>query len=321
MNDASIIIVSYNTRDLLHRCLGSLERAAPGRHLETIVVDNGSLDGTVDLVRRDFPGVRLIANDGNLGFTAANNQALAISSGRFVLFLNPDAELMPDALAVMLAYLEANPRVGVVGPRLSFPDGRIQPSRRRFPTPVTALVESTLVQRWWPRSPILQRFYLRDRSPGEVQEVDWLTGACLLARREAIEAVDGFDERFFMYSEELDLCREIRNHGWSISFLPTARVIHHEGRSSGQNLARRAQTFNESKCRYFEKHYGPGVGRALRLYLLVNTTADLIEESLKLALRHRPELRRERVGNLRRVVWFQWRRLRGESSVRRAKTS
>ena len=309
MEDVTVIVVSYNVRDLLRRCLRSLTDAAPDSRLDVIVVDNGSKDGTVDFVRREFPSVRLISNQANRGFTAANNQALAVSSGAYVLYLNPDAELRHGALSTMVAYLEANPRVGVVGPRLSYPDGRTQPSRRRFPTPITAMVESTMVQRWWPDSPILARYYVADRCSDDVQDVDWLTGACLLARRQAVEEVRGFDERFFMYSEELDLCHGIRDHDWRIVYLPSAQVIHHEGRSSEQNLARRAQNFNESKCQYFEKHYGLAVGRALRLYLLANSITDLVEEALKLAAGHRPDLRRERVRNLARVVSYQLQRV------------
>jgi len=217
--------------------------------------------------------------------------------------------MLPDALATMLSYLEANPGVGAVGPRLLYPDGVTQSSRRRFPTPVTALVESTLVQRWWPDSPVLRSYYLEDRSPDQIQDVDWLTGACLLARGEAIRSIGGFDERFFMYSEELDLGRRLRDSGWRIVYLPAARVVHHEGRSSELNPARRAQDFNESKCRYFEKHHGAAVGRALRVFLLANATIDLTEETIKLALRHRPELRRKRVRNLAKVVLYQWRHL------------
>lgn len=311
MMDLSIVVVTYNVRDLLQRCLESLSGGAPDRSLEVLVVDNGSNDGTDEMMRRDFPEVVFIRNQTNRGFTAANNQATARARGKAVLYLNPDTEVTPGALEAMLSYLEANPDVGVVGPWLTYPNGQTQPSRRRFPTPLTAMVESTLVQRWWPRCPAVARYFVTDRPATEAQNVDWLVGACLLVRREVVDAVDGFDERFFMYSEELDLCLRIRQRGWRVAYLPEARVIHHEGRSSEQNLARRSQNFNESKCRYFEKHFGPSVGRALRLFLLANSAVDLVEEALKLAIGHRPAMRRERITNLARVVAYQWRRLGG----------
>jgi GT2 family glycosyltransferase len=140
---------------------------------------------------------------------------------------------------------------------------------------------------------------------GHAQDVDWLVGAALLARREILEAVGGFDERFFMYSEELDLCRRIRLRGWRIVFCPDAEVLHHEGQSSEQNLARRAIAFNESRARYAEKYAGPDVGRALRLYLLANTLYDLTADTLKLALGHKPALRRGRIRALAEVARFQ----------------
>lgn len=314
MIDASVAIVSYNVRALLRRCLESLRRVAPPWVSEVIVVDNGSDDGTTEMVCREFPGVVVIANQTNRGFGAANNQAAAVASGRALLFLNPDTELEPFALETMLDYLEANAAVGVVGPRLSFPDGSLQPSRRRFPTPVTALVESTRIQRWWPTCPVLSRYYVADRSDDEPQEVDWLHGPCLLVRHSAFDAVGGFDERFFMYSEEVDLCRRLREHDWRVVYLPSAHVVHHEGKSSEQHLASRAQRFNESKCRYIEKYFGPEVGRALRLFLLANTVLDLAEEAVKLGLGHRPQLRQQRVRDLARVAWYQWQRLGGQST-------
>lgn len=311
MIDASVVVVSYNVCELLRRCLASIPGSAPGRSVEIVVVDNGSTDGSVAAVRREFPHVVLITNEANVGFTAANNQALAMTRGNAVLLLNPDAELGAGALETMLAFLETNPNVGVVGPRLRYPDGRTQSSRRRFPTPITGLIESTIVQQWWPNCPVLSSYYVLDRDDDEIQDVDWLYGACLLVRREVVDTVGGFDERFFMYSEELDWCRRIRDHGWRVVYVPSAEVVHHEGRSSEQNLARRAQNFNESKCRYFEKHHGSSVGRALRICLLANTLVDFSEEALKLALLHRPKLRLGRLRNLFRVASFQVRHLSG----------
>lgn len=302
--EISAVIVSYNVRALLDRCLRSLELSD---QTEAIVVDNASTDGTAAFLDRYYPTVRLIANRTNPGFGAANNQGMELARGTYVLFLNPDAELRPGALASLREALAARPEVGVVGPRLRYADGRIQSSRRRFPTLITALAESTVLERWWPNSPAVRSYRVRDSSDDEAREVDWLNGACLLTRRAVIDRVGGFDPRFFMYSEELDWCRRVREAGWPIVYWPAAEVIHHEGKSSEQNLARRAQNFNESKARYFEKYYGKKVGQALRVYLFANTLYDLIGELLKLTIGHKVALRRQRIEALRSVASFQWR--------------
>ena len=311
MSDISIVIVSYNVRDILARCLDSLQNAAPGRAIEVIVVDNASNDGTGSMVREKYPAVRLLANDSNRGFAAASNQGIAASRGRSLLLLNPDTEILPGALAILDEFIANEPDVGIVGPLLRYPNGDIQSSRRRFPTPLTALIESTVVQRWFSRQSLLDRFYMADRSAEQVQDVDWLVGACLLVRRRVIDEIGGLDERFFMYSEEVDWCRRARAAGWRIVFVPTAEVVHHEGRSSEQNVVRRGQNFFESRCRYYEKHFGPDVGRALRLCLFVLTSFDLIEEGIKLSLGHRPALRRSRLAARAAVLRYQWSKLSG----------
>jgi len=183
--DLSVIVVSWNVRDLLRRCLQSIvargwgaAEAAPAPSLEVLVVDNASADGSAAMVRAEFPMARVIANEKNRGFTAANNQGLAASRGRYLLLLNPDAELVGSALAEMVSCMEGHPEAGVLGPQLLYPDGSIQPSRRRFPTLATALVESTVIQEWWRDNRILRRYYMLDTPPsGEPQQVDWLVGA------------------------------------------------------------------------------------------------------------------------------------------------
>lgn len=301
--DLSIIIVNWNVRELLRRCLTSILEARtsgtePGTwnlELETIVVDNASSDGSLEMLRAEFPQVQVIANEGNLGFTRGNNQGLALSRGRYVLFLNPDTEIVGDSLAMMVRTMEARPTVGVLGPQLRYPDGTVQSSRRRFPTLITALFESTLLAQWWPENPWARHYRLADRPDDLEQEVDWLVGACLLARREALEQVGGFDEGFFMYSEELDLCRRLRAAGWRVVYLPQAQVIHHEGKSSEQVVPERHLHFQTSKVRYFRKHHGAWQAEALRLFLLATYVYQLLEEVLKWLVGHKRPLRAERV--------------------------
>ena len=183
--DLSIVIVNWNVRELLRRCLSSVYRATGASlKVEVIVVDNASSDGSAAMVSEDFSQVRLIANEKNLGFTRGNNQAIAQSRGRYVLLLNPDTEVVDDALGTMVQYMDAHPQVGALGPQLLNPDGSVQSSRRRFPTMATAFLESTVLQQWFPDNRILRRYYIRDRGDDEVQEVDWVVAALkMLVRR------------------------------------------------------------------------------------------------------------------------------------------
>ncbi|WP_343426756.1 glycosyltransferase family 2 protein [Candidatus Amarolinea dominans] len=162
---------------------------------------------------------------------------MARSRGRWLLFLNPDTEVRPGSLAAMLRFMQAHAEAGVVGPRLFYPDGSVQSSRRRFPTLATTFWESTLLEQWWPHNPWERRYRLEDVPDAAAQTVDWLVGACLLIPRAVMDQVGGWDEGFFMYSEELDLCRRIRQAGWQVIFTPEAAVIHHEGKSSEQMVA------------------------------------------------------------------------------------
>ncbi|MBU0702388.1 MAG: glycosyltransferase family 2 protein [Chloroflexi bacterium] len=310
MLDLSIVIVNWNVRDLLRCCLASLAERAPGvaaPSLEVIVVDNGSADGSADMIRTEFPHVQLIANDENRGFTAANNQGLARGRGRYLLLLNPDTEVLGDALATMIGYMDERPQVGALGPQLRYPDGTLQPSRRRFPTLTTALVESTIVQQWWADNRILRRYYMADTAegtPGDdtIQAVDWLVGACLLVRRQVYEQVGGLDEGFFMYSEELDWCRRIRDAGWEVVYLPTATIVHHEGKSSEQVVAARHIHFQTSKVRYFRKYHGQVVAEVLRLFLLGSYVWQLGLEGTKWLVGHKRPLRAERIVAYRQVL-------------------
>ncbi len=292
LTELSIIVVSWNVRELLHACLASLPREA-----EVIVVDNASSDGSAAMVAAEFPAVQLVANLENRGFTGGNNQGLALAHGRYVLLLNPDTVVPGDAMAVMVDYLETHPGAGVVGPQLRYGDGSLQSSRRRFPTLATALLESTPLAWHWPpeRNCWARRYHMADQSPDVVQEVDWLVGAALLTRRAVLDQVGGFDEGYFMYSEELDWQRRVKAAGWMIVYLPQAVITHYEGKSSGQVTAARHIRFNTSKVRYFRKHHGPLQGQVLRLALLVMFAIEWIIEAAKSLLGSRRALRAERM--------------------------
>jgi N-acetylglucosaminyl-diphospho-decaprenol L-rhamnosyltransferase len=299
--DLSIVIVNWNVKELLERCLTALT-ACRAPACEIIVVDNSSSDGSPEMVRKQFAHVRLIASDANLGFAGANNLGVATSTGRYLLLLNPDTEVGPGALEAMVTYMDAHPGIGTLGPRLLGPDRQVQPSRRRFPTLATAFLESTMLQQWFPHNRLLQRYYVQDKGDNEEQDTDWLVGACLLIRREAWKQVGPLDDNFFMYSEELDWCRRAKTAGWRVVYVPWATVVHHEGQSSSQVVPARHIYFQSSKVYYFRKYYGTAVGETLRLFLLATYVFQLVEEAAKWMVGHNRALRQERVAAYMRVL-------------------
>ena len=305
-SDLSIVIVNWNVRDLLRRCLHSIissfQPPTSNFQIEVIVVDNASSDGSVAMVEEEFPQVRLIANSENVGFTVGNNQGIAASRGRYIMLLNPDTEIVGDALATMVEYLDDHPQAGALGPQLLNPDGSIQSSRRRFPTLATAFLESTVLQQWFPHNRVTRHYYMADRPDDEVQEVDWVTGACLLVRRETVEQVGLLDEGFFMYSEELDWCRRMKAQEWKVVYLPTARVIHYGAQSSEQVKSFQHIQFQRSKVRYFRKYHGPWQAEVLRLFILATYLYQLIVEALKWLVGHKRQMRAARVKSYWQVL-------------------
>ena len=295
--DLAVSIVSYRTPDLLATCLAALEQQATELELEVTVVDNASGDRSADLVAERFPWVRLVRNTRNVGFGAAHNQALReqVARARHLLVLNADAAPRPGALRRLVTFLDGHPDVAVVGPRLRRPDGHTQSSRRRFPSALTLFMESTQLQRFWPDNAVLRHYYLSDRSDDETQDVDWLVGACLCVRAEAARQAGLFDERFFLYSEELDWCRRFRAAGWRVVYCAEAEVVHLEGASTRLDLAARDRYFQASKLRYAQTWHGWPTAAALRAYLVLEYVARALEEGLRLALGSRAEERRARL--------------------------
>jgi len=329
MVDLSIVVVNWNVCDLLRTCLQSIAAGAILSHdglpsttlllrrpsqtispastalpwsMEVIVVDSGSTDSSLEMLSEEFPWVQVIASSRNVGFTRGSNQGIRGSRGRYVLLLNPDTEIVGDALPSMLSFIEAHPQAGALGPQLRYPDGSIQSSRRRFPTLATAFLESTVLQQWFPRNPVLDNYYISDRPDDVVQEVDWVVGACILLRREALEQVGLLDEGIFMYSDELDWCRRARSMDWRVFYLPGAQVVHHEGRSSEQVPAARHIHFQRAKIHYFSKHHGRWVGTVLRLFLLLTYAYQLLEEGGKWLVGHKRSLRRQRLNTYWQVL-------------------
>jgi len=247
------------------------------------------------MLRAEFPDVRVIANSENRGFTRANNQALALAQGRYLFLLNPDTEMRPDALQNLFEFAEQNPRVGMIGPQLFYGDGSPQSSRRRFPTRATAFLESTILQQWFPHNRALTHFYMRDTRDDATQFVDWINGSAMFVRRAVYDQIGGFDEAFFMYSEELDWCRRAKNAGWQIVYLPSAQITHYEGKSSEQAVAQRDIYFHASKILYYRKYHGAFFAQVLRAFLLATFAFQIAREGVKWMLGHKRALRAQRI--------------------------
>jgi GT2 family glycosyltransferase len=303
--DLSIVVVNWNVRELLGRCLESLLiacRAAPRLESEIIVVDSASTDGSPAMVRERFPAVHLIASERNLGYAGGNNVGTAAAQGRYLFLLNPDTVVEPDCLARLVDYMAAHPQAGAVGPCLLWPDGSLQASRRRFPTLGSLFWESSLLEQWFPHNRFVRHYRLADIPPDQPQKVDWVVGAALLIRRAAWQEAGPLDEAYFMYFEETDWCRRSATAGWETHYLPAARLIHYEGKSSEQVIAARTLRFQRSKLRYARKYFGSGWAALLRLFLWGTFALQWLEESLKWLIGHKRPLRRERMAAYGRLL-------------------
>ncbi len=284
MTDLSIVIVSYNTRDILRDCLASLAEGCAGAIAETLVVDNASPDGSADMVAAEFPDVILIRNPENRGFAAANNIGLARVTGRYPVLLNPDTIVRPGALAELVCFMDDHPLAGYCGPRLLNADGSHQLSARRFPTLLSAGMN---MLGWDQRRPHSRHASDLHAAHGDrtLMRVGWLTGACLLVRAQAVAQVGQLDEGYFMYFEETDWCKRMHDAGWEGWYVPTAEVVHLGGQSVGPReddapfFGNRPAYWAPSRRRYLRRHHG----------LLGLWTANVVEVGLNgvLWLKHR----------------------------------
>ena len=230
--DISVLIVSFNTRDRLRECLEALRKQTGDIHFETVVVDNGSRDGSADMVVAEFPETILIRSDINLGFGNGNNLALNHATGRYLVLLNSDALLEPPALSDALAHMEASAKVGMGGGLLLAPDGSWQPSARRFPSLLDELLNLTGLAAKFPHSRFFGRFDRTWADPNMESDVDWVPGAFAIIRRDLIAKIGFFDPRFFLYYEEVDLCRRIKAAGYTVHYWPDLTISHIGGESS-----------------------------------------------------------------------------------------
>lgn len=262
--DVSILIVSFNTQRVLRECLESIERESAGLNVEISIVDNDSSDGSPEMIAKDFPAVRLVRSKVNLGFGAANNAALEGMRGRYIVILNSDAFLCPDSLRLSVQHMDANPRAGLGGGKLVGRDLSWQPSARMFPSITTDFYVMTGLASRFPKSRIFGSFDRTWADQSAAAEVDWVPGAFSILRAEVVEQVGFFDPAFFLYSEEVDLCRRIKAAGWQIWYWPDVSIIHIGGESSRQVKTLEMSTTGaqlvlwrmRSTLLYYRKHHG-----------------------------------------------------------------
>ncbi|MEX0599167.1 MAG: glycosyltransferase [Rhodothermales bacterium] len=257
--DLSVVIVNYNVREFLEQALRSVQRAGAGINMEVFVVDNNSVDGSPAMVREQFPDVQLIANARNVGFGTANNQALRQARGRYALVLNPDTIVQEDTFEKLIRFMDDQPDAGAVGCTILHPDGSFAlESRRAFPTPSVAFYRLIGLASAFPGSPVFGRYNMMYLPRDEVAEVDALSGSCMLVRRRALFGEDGaglFDEDFFMYGEDLDLCYRIQQAGWKIYYTPETQIIHYKGESTKKGDLTYVRLFYGAMLRFTEKHF------------------------------------------------------------------
>ena len=229
--DLSIIIVNYNVRDFLRQSLESLQKSVQHLQSEIIVVDNASDDGSIEMLRSEFETVKIITNQTNIGFGKANNQAMQIAKGKYFLLINPDTLVQEDTISILHNYLENNKQVGFVGCKILNADGTLQlPCRRSIPTPWVAFSKIVGLSRLFPKSKLFAKYNLTYLDENEITEVDALSGSFMMLPREIFETVGGFDEQYFMYGEDLDLCYRAKKNGWKVIYNPSTQIIHSKGR-------------------------------------------------------------------------------------------
>lgn len=259
----TVIIVSFNTKEMLRKCLDSLWENPGSWPLEVFVVDNDSVDDSVSMVRQHFPQVQLIENQVNLGFAAANNQAWQRSSGDYIILLNPDAYIKSNSIKNGVSFMESHPECGLCGGRLIKPDGSLDPSARRFPNALYKIFTLSGLSSRFPASQIFNRYDFGGFGHDKVQEVDWVPGTFTVYRRQLLEQTGLFDERFYLYYEETDLCLQAKRSGWKVYFIPDAEVVHVGG---GASKTRKDEQFDQagsqvlkfrirSEILYFRKNF------------------------------------------------------------------
>jgi GT2 family glycosyltransferase len=298
--DLSVIIVNWNTRSLLKDCLSSVFSRVGDSNTEVIVVDNGSDDGSTEMVKRDFPDAVLIANDSNRGFAAANNQGLGVAKGRYVLLLNSDTIVHGDVLSRSVKFMDRRPGAGAMGCRVLNADGTIQPSCSRFPSLLNLIL---LTSGLWKLGAggFFDRYQMRRWDRCDEREVETISGCYLLVRRDAMHEVGGLDENFFFFGEETDWCRRLRGQGWKVVFAPVGDITHFGGGSSGALNHHRDLMLTSGTVRLHRKHGGLTAAVTAWFILWLFNASRAVFWSVRQALNH-SSLAQKRAAHFRAVV-------------------
>ena len=251
----TVQIVNWNAREPLRAALRSILSHPPRFPYEIVVLDNASSDGSVQMLEKEFPEVRLLVSEQNLGFSKGHNLAARAARGKYLFILNPDTEVIPPALESLVDYAEQHPEVAILGPKILNPDGSLQYSCRRFPNPTAALFRNTPLGKLFPNNPYTRDYLMTDWDHNSIREVDWVSGAALFIRRVVYEQLGGFDERFFMYCEDTDLCYRAWQAGYRVIYYPEPKIVHAIGRSTDLVANKMIITFHKSMYLFYKKHY------------------------------------------------------------------
>jgi hypothetical protein len=253
--DLSVIIVSYNVKAQLQRCLCCLQPNP--EFLEIVVVDNNSGDGSQQMLKENFPQIKTIFNGNNLGFSRAANQGIEIASANYILLLNPDTQVDLASLKAMVELLEKNQSVGILGPRIVDSSGKRQYSARNLPSLATSFAaHDSFLNRILPGNPWSEKYLGKKLNVDQASEVDWVSGSCMLIRRKVFDSIGLLDDRFYMFVEDVDFCRRAKTAGWKVVYLPSAKIVHQAGQSVRQRKIKMLAEHHKSMYYYFRKYYG-----------------------------------------------------------------
>jgi len=281
--DASVIVVSWNTRDLLLDCIRSVMERSGSLELEIIVVDNGSVDGSPEAVRDAFPRVKLIRNATNLGFARANNAGMSASAGKYLCLINSDVIVTANCIRAMYDYMESRPQVGMLGPQIVGRDGEVQRSCMGFPNIWNSLCRALALDSIFPGTKAFGSQLLTYWPHDTTREVDVVNGCFWMIRREALETVGPLDEDFFIYAEDIDWCRRFRANGWKVVFFAGAQAVHLGGASSARMPVRFYLEMHRANLRYWQKHHGRRAQHLYRFTLMLHDAVRLAAYALALA--------------------------------------
>jgi GT2 family glycosyltransferase len=264
----AIIIISFNVEKLLKECLDSIYRETKSARFEIWVIDNNSRDNSVQMLKQSFPEVRLIENDENLGFTRANNQAIRRCQSDYVLLLNPDTLIQEGTIDKMVRFMDEHPDVGVSGCRVLNEDGSLQLAcRRSIPSPSVAFFRLTGLSRLFPRSKVMAKYNLTYLDPMQTHEVDAVSGAFLLIRREVIDKIGLLDETFWIYGEDIDWCIRAKRAGWKVMYYPEARILHYKGVGCSTNNRKTSYEFYRAMYLFHKKHFAKDCSPIINFFI------------------------------------------------------